>query len=209
MTEALPFKQRVSIGARGASPDAVSVPCSIWPARTRLTNAGTTYDHEAEIPLGYAPLVQDANVVITDDAGTRLRRGRGAGQRVPAARRAADPPFGGEPCLRRASSAWRSPALPTTRPSSHGTSTSSSARSSATSTASCAASRPRSSRLQVRRARRHRGAARLDPRGLELPCAAGPRRGRRDGEARQVRLPRGRLARATSSRGSCPASPSA
>jgi len=69
VTLALPFKQLVSIGKRGATPDAQSVPCSIWPTRTRTTTSGTAYDHEAEIPLGYAGVVEDANVVIVDEAG--------------------------------------------------------------------------------------------------------------------------------------------
>ncbi len=65
---ALPFNLRGRLFRRPDDELADSVPCAVWPSRSRVTPAGVSYDHEGECPLSFADLITGGNVVLEVDA---------------------------------------------------------------------------------------------------------------------------------------------
>lgn len=63
-SKTLPFFATASVVRR---PDTVLVddmPLSIWPSPGRLTASGVQYDHQAEAPLGFNSMLQEANLQV-------------------------------------------------------------------------------------------------------------------------------------------------
>lgn len=64
MSAPLPFARTGQIKTR---PDTVIVdalPCMVWPAGTRVTDAGLTYDHTGEAPLAFYDDLRGSNRVL-------------------------------------------------------------------------------------------------------------------------------------------------